>query len=220
MPSPLSFETAKIALGIPVGSDSVPWRFLSSLMEMEKTPQHGLIIRQGSLVDRNRNEIVKLMLDHPAKFTHLCMIDSDMVFPNNALRKLFERKLPVVGGLCYQRTPPFPPVVYQKEIRADRTRPAYTLTTIKPDSTGLQKVDSSGTGFLLIEREVFEKISPPWFAIEWIEGHQRGEDLFFAERCAENQIACHLDTTVSIGHLTTVHVEKAPQSFEAQIRFR
>jgi len=207
----------RLAIGVPIGSEYIPWRFMASLNELQKPSVTGFIYRQGSLVDVNRNEIVKLMLNHPAKFTHLCFVDSDMVFSSDTIVKLAERNKPVVGALCYQRIAPFAAVTFdRKEVSATESK--FEKTVAKPDATGLAQVAGCGTGLVLIERSVFEKIPPPWFKIEWnAAGQHRGEDLYFSELCHQHQIPIFVDTTVSAGHLTVAKVDKDPNSLGHQI---
>lgn len=203
----ISFEEARVAFGIPVGGEVVHWRFMASLLEMDKTPQHGLVVRQGSLVDRSRNEIVRMTLEHPAKFTHLLFLDSDMTFPQDALRRLIARRLPVVGGLYYQRVPPFAPVIFDGQGEGDRQR--YINTAVQPGLDGLQKVGACGTGCLLIARAILENLPRPLFAISWDGENQRGEDLHFADLCRKNGVEVFVDTTVVAKHLTSAAVDKS-----------
>ncbi len=200
-------NTARVALGVPVGSDSVSWRFMSSVFEMEKTSMHGLIVRQGSLIDRNRNEIVRLMLEHPAQFTHLLFLDSDMIFPQHTLKQLLNHQKPVVGGLYFQRVPPFYPIVFDR-IQKENQEIEYQFLKSASHLTELHQVGAMGTGCLLVERKVFESMKAPWFAIEWKGNEIRGEDLYFAEQCHKNKIPLLLDTNLNLKHMGVGAVEK------------
>jgi hypothetical protein len=208
-----TLNDARVAFGIPVGSDAVHWRFMASLMEMQKPPQHGLIIRQGSIIDRSRNDIVRLMLESPAKFTHLLFLDSDMIFPADTLVKLLACDQPIAGGLYYQRIPPFAPVVFNRDAAGNYAQRAAAQLTPGPLS-----VDACGTGCLLIRRDVLEKLAFPWFAIEWAGGVQRGEDLYFCEKSRQAGIGVTLLTDLVIGHVSSAAVQRSPESLEPQLR--
>ena len=56
------------------------------------------------------------------------------------------------------------------------------------------------TGCMLIKREVFEKISRPWFALGMPEAWL-GEDIFFCRKCKENGIEIWMDASLSIKHI-------------------
>lgn len=209
----MKLSEARVAFGIPVGSDLVHWRFMASLMEMHKSPQHGLIVRQGSIIDRSRNEIVRLMLDHPARFTHLLFLDSDMIFPQNTLQRLLDLDVPVAGGLYYQRVPPFAPIVFKRDAQGSYT--SFKPADLKSPE---QNVDALGTGCLLIRREVLEQLVYPWFAIQWQGSVQRGEDLYFCELCHQAQIPVTLATDLIIGHVSSSAVSRRPDHFEPQLQ--
>lgn len=191
------FSAAKIAIGMPVGSDTVHWKTMASLLELEKPPMHGLIIRQGSLIDRSRNEIVKLMLEHPAGFTHLFFVDSDMGLAPDVLRRLADHDKPIVGGLCFRRLPPFEPAAFC--VGENGLQPIV----LSQPTQMLQRVDVCGTACLLIKREVFEKLPYPWFAIRWQGDQQLGEDLSFGMACREAKIETWLDVSVQVSHASS-----------------
>lgn len=210
------FQNAKVALGLPIGGDVVHWRFATSLLEMIKPQQHGVIVRQGSLVDASRNEIVKLFLQHPVGFTHLLFLDSDMIFPHDTIVKLIEANAPVASGLCYTRTPPMIPCVFERTQNAENA--VWKKGTAPLSENQSQVIDGAGTGCLLIRRDVFEQLSFPWFAIEWHGEKQRGEDLYFAEKCFEKNIQTKIHTGVITQHINSASILKADESFSAQIK--
>ncbi|MCP5463843.1 MAG: hypothetical protein H7A33_02345 [Deltaproteobacteria bacterium] len=210
-----TFQDSKIAIGVPIGSEHVHWRFMTSLVELTKPPRHGLIIRQGSLVDAARNEIVKMMLDHPAGFTHLFFIDDDMTFPQNTLQRLIEMDVPVASSLCFSRVPPFRACVFERE---DQGKKGFWKRVDFKNEGSKMEVDGTGTGCMLIKREVLEQIQAPHFAIEWDNGNQRGEDLYFMEKLYQAGIPVTLDTTLKIGHMTSATVERAPEQDKAHVK--
>ncbi len=215
MPNTDIFMSSRVALGIPIGGDSVHWRFMASLLEMQKTPQHGLVIRQGSLVDAARNEIVTMTLKHPSQFTHLLFLDSDMTFPQDLIPRLLAHDRPVVSALCFSRVTPYNACVFGRKEANGQSR--WDRISMEGKS-GLVDVDGCGTGCLLIRRDVLEKIGSPWFCIEWKDGIQRGEDIDFAEKCWRNKIPVVVDCSMSIGHLSGAVVEKDPNDAKARIR--
>jgi GT2 family glycosyltransferase len=64
-------------------------------------------------------------------------------------------------------------------------------------SGGMQKVDITGGGCMLIRTEVFDRIAEPWFAPE----HDFGTDIQLCRqvRAAGWEVWC--DTSIEIGHL-------------------
>ena len=121
-----------------------------------------------SLITRARNELARMFLNDE-KFTHLMFIDSDIYFGHDSVERLYNHDKPIVCGL-------YP----KKEINWDRVREAvknnrkdlnyyasnfvFNLplgkdkTKIKLEKNGLLEVRHCGTGFMMIKREVFEKL--------------------------------------------------------------
>ena len=119
-----------------------------------------------SLITRARNELVRMFLKN-TDCTHLMFIDADMYFEDNAVGRLLDADRDIVCAL-------YP----KKEISWDRVRQAVEMnrkdlsyyasefvlnlphgkTKVELDKSGLLEVRHAGTGFMLIKREVFEKL--------------------------------------------------------------
>lgn len=119
-----------------------------------------------SLITRARNELVRMFLKN-TDCTHLMFVDADMYFEADAVGRLLDADRDVVCAL-------YP----KKEIDWDRVRQAVQLnrkdlsyyasqfvlnlphgkTKVELDNRGLLEVRHAGTGFMMIKREVFEKL--------------------------------------------------------------
>ena len=119
-----------------------------------------------SLITRARNELVRMFLKN-TDCTHLMFIDADMYFEADAVGRLLDADRDIVCAL-------YP----KKEISWDRVRHAVEMnrkdlsyyasefvlnlphgkTKVELDKSGLLEVRHAGTGFMLIKREVFEKL--------------------------------------------------------------
>lgn len=89
--------------------------------------------------------------------THLFLLDSDCIPREQTVQKLLAYDLPIISA-------PHPSII--------RNELGLMVLDCNPDGegyvqhrpmTGLQKVDVVGGAGLLIAREVFERLSPPWF---------------------------------------------------------
>ena len=72
------------------------------------------------------------------------------------------------------------------------------------------KVDRLGTGSILIAREVFETIPPPWFVNDYSQGWRDawpGEDIGFNKLCKEHGIKLWVDVTVTSPHITPAIID-------------
>jgi hypothetical protein len=98
-----------------------------------------------SLISRARNTLTAKFL-HNKESTHLMFVDADIGWEPWHLLAMLNHNVDVVGGLYPMKSLPIKWCVNGLPgVDADET-------------TGLQEVSKTGTGFLLIKRQVFEKL--------------------------------------------------------------
>lgn len=181
--------------------------------------------RSGPMLDRTRNRIVKAFLEQD-RADWLLQIDSDMTFPRDTLRRMFEHAdpddVPVLGALTFgfkSKRGPFP-VMYQQAA----SEFGYShLPIMDYPKDQLIRVGAIGGAFVLAHRHVFEKIRGaepfPWYGtavVPFIKDgtpHQIGEDLSFCLRLAEHDIPIHVHTGIGTGHVKDI--EWNEESYEA-----
>lgn len=176
------------------------------------------ITEQGYSVAAQRNNIVYKFLKDPRN-THLLFLDTDnIVFqpqdPNKALEMLLEHKQPIATG------------VYKLKHKII----SYSFMKDDPPPEGVQRgwftTDATGMGFCLIERQVFEKVPPPWFEWQWIppekvelslpspiegvtmpnikldaEKKEVGEDITFCRKLKDYGFSILVDWRVQLEHI-------------------
>ena len=98
-----------------------------------------------SLISRARNTLTAKFL-HNKDSTHLLFIDADIGFEPWHILVLLNRQVDVIGGLYPMKSMPIKWCVNGIEGGEEGV-------------DGLQEVSKTGTGFLLIKREVFEKLN-------------------------------------------------------------
>lgn len=142
---------------------------------------------KGTLIAKQRNELVKGM-----KGDWLLFIDSDMTFPADALLRLLDHNLDIVGGLCFKRVPEYNPTIYQK------VPGQFKWNWIQDyPRESLFEVDGTGSAFLLIKKKVFDAIPYPWYEYNG----EVSEDLYFCHKAKQAGFKIHIDSSVKIGHL-------------------
>lgn len=159
-------------------------------------------IPYGNRIDVIRNKMAVMLLK--SNFTHLLMLDVDHRHPRNIVQRLArwiitKPHIQVVGGLNFRRSEPYDPCCGFWGNDGKYYPPAEW-------GKGLIEVDVIGTGSILIDREVFEIIPPPWFyfdysrvwADDWI-----SEDIVFSQQCNKYNIDLYVDTTTTSPHITT-----------------
>src|SRR6201988_3080606 len=141
-------------------------------------------LRDGdALITRARANLVTLFLDDPAA-THLLFVDADIGFAPEQVFRLIESGADVVAG-CY----PIKRINWDKARRAlEANRPNlaaasldYVLEIDDPDRVvvvnGFTRVRYAGTGFLMIRRNVLERMCehPAYASLQFFREHSLDE---------------------------------------------
>lgn len=155
-----------------------------------------------SAVAISRNKAAIQLLG--TEYTHVLMLDLDHVHPADIVERLAKwvvayPEVKVVGGLNFGRRPPYKPCI---AIKGDK--PGEWMIPTQLEHGTLTPVDMLGTGCILINREVFEELTPPWFENDfssWATGYYAGEDTTFSRRCREAGIELYVDPDVTSPHI-------------------
>jgi hypothetical protein len=153
----------------------------------------------------NRNEIVKSFLATNADY--LLMIDDDIVPPSTILN-LADFQEDIVAATCFAFTKDqIMPVAWNR--RADGMYYVPTLTS----SDGLTKVDTVGTGCIMIKRSVLEnpwwKEHGGWFKNEYDKtGYkEEGNDLAFCRKATDLGYNVFVHTDYQCSHIVPMDLK-------------
>lgn len=191
-----------------------------------------------SLIHRARNYFVAEMLGHK-EYTHLMFIDSDITFVPEALLRLLAADKPVIGGVyplkalqtekmkeLIKKDPKISEVeLFQKSLRY-ATNPSSKPGKQLVITHGLMQVEELATGFMLIKREVLEKLAKAYPDLKYkndVAGYENShtkenfydlfqctihpenrrllsEDYAFCLKCKQNSIEVWADVTCELVH--------------------
>ena len=181
----------KLIIGLPTNG-TVHWRFASSLMGLQLTPETRVIWQVRSMIDIARNNLVKEALKTP-DYTHILMIDDDHVFEPDLALRLLAHDVDIVGALAFKRRPEYTPCVFRK--KEDGLH-----YPILPEV--FQEVDVVGTGAILIKIEVLQKMEFPYFETFYDENKKHwGVDFTFCKRAKKAGFKIFVDSQVEIKHI-------------------
>jgi len=199
-----------IAICVPIARELHP-DFAFSLMQWTgsisaSAPRPRIVEMRGHPVDYARNKIVEQACAIE-EVTHLMWIDDDMAFEPDAIPRLLAHDLPIVGGLCFGRRHPYPPILLYKPRETLGEGGTYRYRYDYPE--GLVEVDATGFAFILVRKEVFEKIDEelkePIFA-----ERAQGEDTSACERIRQVGYKIMVDTSIKIRHMNgTIAIDEA-----------
>ncbi len=184
----------KIGVCVP-SMDMIHADFMShlfALFSFERENQTIYINTRTSLVQQARYILVQTA--QQAECDKMLFIDSDHIFPPDALTRLIRHGKPIIGCTYPRRREPFGLLGY----RAD----GYEIT---PADHGLERVHLLPLGFMLIDMEVFDKVEIPWFCV----GYDLTRDLWTSEdygfctgaRHHGYEIWCDFELSREIGHI-------------------
>lgn len=227
-------ENVKVCVAIPTYGGVCPDFLLSMLILGTNQPcKLDIKFRAGdSLVSRSRNVLTHEFLKTDC--THLLFVDSDLVFNPGHIIQLISRDKDVIGGF------------YPKKQQGELEWVYNKMTGASPllDDSRLKEVRYMGTGFLLIKRIVFEKMTERygeqiWYLTEphperpqekqydfwsvgpytYPDGSRRflSEDWFFCERWREMGGQVWGDGLVVLQHVGPVAFPLKTQLPEMQV---
>ena len=196
-------EDVKLAIAWPLTNEMLHSKFVVSWTLMEKPNYSFFLPEWPGPIDVIRNNLVKQVLRSDC--THLLMMDTDQVYPTDVIWKLMSRKQPIVAAKVHRRYPIFDPIMYRGELGK------YTSV---PDEEWKEKdlieVDATGTGCVLFDMEVFQKIPYPWFKTQYKDNNEEvikyGEDIGFYLKAKEAGYKVYVDSSIKIGHLSLLEI--------------
>jgi hypothetical protein len=190
MRDPTALKDIRPFIATPCYGGALTSIYVSSLMGLVNLAwMHGFAMQTrfldgDSLITRARNRLVaEFMAD--ARWTHLFWIDADIGFePEGALRLLLSGH-EVVAGVYPQKTDGWPASGLAQALPAGTTRTDFDARhAVYPlnldaaggriDAHGFAEVLDAPTGFMLIERSVFERMAAAFPALRYTPDH--GDD--------------------------------------------
>jgi hypothetical protein len=194
----------KIFLGLPIYREC-PVDFMVNVHKaLGQKVIHKVAFKMGdSLVSRARNNLTHDFLKSDCDY--MLQIDSDIVFTNDQIKRLASHDLPIVGGLY--------------AIKEDNLRwCSNALVEAKVMKNGLLRARETGTGFLIVHRDVFHSIREDhpervfkcdmdkemkfdYWAVGVRDGRYLSEDWWFCKDARDAGYEIFVDTKVRVGHL-------------------
>lgn len=151
---------------------------------------------------RGRNRLVHDALG--AGCSHILMLDDDMIVPNDLIPRLLAHDKDVIGALYYQRGGQYHPVIMEHIVADGMHDWQFIRHTDERITTnrGLHEVDVIGGACMLFKTDVFNKLTPPYFAPELsTDGASLGTDISVCNRLRNAGFQIYCDTTIELGHV-------------------
>lgn len=124
---------------------------------------------ESSMITKARNDLVRASLE--AEADYVLFVDTDMVFPADALVRLINRQKEIVGCVYNKRVPPYETMGQLTTPQGVTPEQAVSLSR----KGGLWEATMLPGGMILIKTEVFRKLHWPWFYETYYRAGDPGE---------------------------------------------
>ena len=147
----------KLFIATPAFGHQVTTNYANSLLKFVSTPHPRLAVSSAihmqsgmALVTQARNNCVAYFLN--SECTHFLFIDADIGFEPEAIYRLIEKDVP----LCLT---PYPVKGYGKDYQLQFIVHFPDKDNVRIQKDGFTEITAGPTGFMMIKREVFEKLA-------------------------------------------------------------
>ena len=194
-----------------------------------------------SLVTRARNTCVAFMMGNPAA-THLMFVDADIEWQASSVLKLASLDKDIIGGTYPKKTINWQKVQLQAMEDAAKAQGQFihtagadfVINAIPGQKGEIVEVEDIGTGFLMIKREVIQKmfdeyplkkykntigLEPKYndlcyalFDTMLVNGHYLSEDYGFCRLWKRLGGSIYLDKSIILGHYGTYMFKGDPSN--------
>ncbi len=196
-------KPTKVVVALPT-KNSVSTRCALSLFHAAKSAQCeiDMVMQQGCDIVGSRIALVKKAISMNA--THILFVDDDMSFistkGNGVIDQLLSNNKEIVGVPYNWRKLPLRSTAIPADTKVEKQEDLIIDPETLPKE--LFECRTLGTGLLLIDLSIFEKLPEPWFDfIRRPSGDlEIGEDSFFCLLAQKHGIKCYADPLVRAQH--------------------
>jgi len=150
-------KQVKLFIATPAFGHQVTTNYANSLLKFVSTPHPTLAVSSAihmqsgmALVTQARNNCVAYFLN--SECTHFLFIDADIGFEPEAIYRLIEKDVPLA-------LTPYPVKGYGKDHQLQFIVHFPDKDNVRIDKGGFTEITAGPTGFMMIKREVFEKLA-------------------------------------------------------------
>lgn len=188
-------------IGVLVGSDLARYhQFTLAMVEMWKPKGSTIHWARDLSIPMGLNQAIQSM---PPEHEWVWLMGDDHYFQPDILYRMLWRaydvgyNLPILAPLCFTHSAPFNWTMrYVDEDGKLKPFPAD-----KVPSTGVLEVHACGSAGMLIQREVLDRMPPPWFRNT--HPFVPNEDIDFCLRARDLGFATFVDLELPLGHVGT-----------------
>lgn len=201
-----------LILGVaePADAPSIYTAHYINMQALQRPNYIALVVpRGGDLAEKRDAQCQQGIYEYNC--THIFLMDMDMIYPPETLRDLLKimhrTDADMVGGLCYRGYDPYDPLIWHPV----EERPLIPFHDFQFGD--VVESSKSGAACLLVKREVFLALEPPWFRFteqlddknRWV---RRGADVYFTKNATKAGFKLLVNTAYDIGHIREEVVDR------------
>jgi hypothetical protein len=155
----------------------------------------GVQFAVGTYLHKSREDLLEFAIEGHS--THVLWLDGDMRFPPDALIRLLQNNVPIVGINYSKRRLP-PGFVGIKTLLDEEGNGGERLRT-DWETTGMEQCEALGFGCVLMQTAALANVERPWFDFgKGPQGQMIGEDVYFFSKLKDEKIRVFVDHDLSL----------------------
>ncbi len=190
----LSYPQKDLLMCVP-RMEQVQGKFWKDTLMMWKPLNFQVVeLKRPSNIAFSRNALIEFAKEGGWKRVLFC--DTDMEVPPDAIYRLMQIKAPIKSGYFFAREYPHFPCAL-KMVKANGED---KFESVFSPNSGIVEVDAIGMAFTMIDMNIFDKLSKPWFHSD-SDPNGMGEDIYFCCKVRkELGLKIIVDTDLIIRH--------------------
>lgn len=171
------------------------WADATSSMQFPLGASISKLRIHGKPIAEARNEIVRAALEMGA--TYVLFVGDDNLPPPNLFDLLYRHREHLVTGVYWSKMHPIQPYLWDGLLKGHYTDWKYGEYF---------PIDFAGCDALLAHTDVFRRMAPPWFTVDWVfepgqtPGPHYTEDFPFYAKAREAGFRLYVETAAQLGH--------------------
>ena len=187
-------SASKVLIGIATAGYTRFSQFFDHITNLQKPDGTAVAFSHGQSPAQTRNAMIREAVTKG--YSHVFLVDDDVLLPPDALVKLLAHDLDIVTGLYFLRRWPHQPVIFD---HVDE-RGWAKWGMLSKGQNGLIEIQNAGLGCVLIKTEVFKNLEEPYVQIGQMDKEGWCDDIYFFNRVRALGFKMHCDLTVRAGH--------------------
>lgn len=200
-------QNRSVLIAVPTFENIAPETFRSIFRNAKNSRVENLDFDfiKGYDCARARNKIVKKAIE--GKYDYILMVDSDIIIPDDAIKRFYDWDFKVVFGYSPRKDDPLVTELYKRNSGWGKEN-RFGMKELSESDVDLVLTDGGSFGCVWLSTDIFEKLKPPYFEyVNYANGEALSEDLYFCQKARDAGIELLINTKVKCKHIAKKIIE-------------